>query len=83
MMRGFLIKHSLFFMLYDYFVYGVVENHDEIRTALIEKMQKLMCHKLYTDSVKAPTEEEREAAKQEYLKLVGKVRANALINVSE
>ena len=81
-MRGILIKHSLFFMLYDYFVYGAIENHDEIRIALIEKMQKMQkmqCHRLYTLSKKAPTEEEREAAKQEYLELVGKVRSNAIL----
>ena len=78
-MRGYIIKHSLFFMIYDYFVYGNVENHDEIRIALIEKMQKLQCRRLYSLSKKAPTEEEREAAKQEYLELVGKVRANAIL----
>ena len=78
-MRGYIIKHSLFFMLHDYFVYGNIENHDEIRLALIEKMQKLQCRRLYALSKKAPTKEEREAAKQEYLELVGKVRANAIL----
>ena len=78
-MRGILIKHSLFFMIYDYFVYGNIENHEEIRIALIEKMQKLQCRRLYTLSKKAPTKEEREAAKQEYLELVGKVRSNAIL----
>lgn len=66
-------------MIYDYFVYGNIENHDEIRIALIEKMQKLQCRRLYTHSKKAPTEEERKTAKQEYLELVGKVRANAIL----
>ena len=66
-------------MIYDYFVYGNIENHEEIRIALIEKMQKLQCRRLYTLSKKAPTEEERKAAKQEYLELVGKVRANAIL----
>ncbi|MGX8773892.1 MAG: hypothetical protein ACSW8G_02410 [Bacillota bacterium] len=42
-------------------------------------MQKLQCRRLYSLSKKAPTEEEREAAKQEYLELVGKVRANAIL----
>ena len=82
-MRGILIKHSLFFMIYEYFVYGDIENHDEIRIELTEKMQKMQCHRLYSLSKKAPTEEEREAAKQEYLETVGKVRANALLNISE
>ena len=75
-MRGILIKHSLFFMIYDYFVYGDIENHDEIRIELTEKMQ---CRRLYSLSKKAPTKEEREAAKQEYLELVGMVRANAIL----
>ena len=66
-------------MIYDYFVYGNIENHDEIRIALIEKMQKLQCRRLYALSKRAPTEEEREAAKQKYLELVGKVRANAIL----
>ena len=82
-MRGILIKHSLFFMIYDYFVYGTIEYHDEIRIALIEKMQKLQCRRLYTLSKKAPTEEEREAAKEGYLETVGKVRANALSGISD
>lgn len=78
-MRGILIKHSLFFNLINYFVYGDVERHDEIRNALIEKQEKMLLRKLYTDSKKLPTEEEREAAKQEFLELVGKVRANAIL----
>ena len=78
-MRGYIIKHSLFFMIYDYFVYGNIENHEEIRIALIEKMQKLQCRRLYALSKRAPTEEERAAAKQEFLELVGKVRANAIL----
>ena len=78
-MKSIQIKPSLFFMLYDYFTYDNIEYHYEIRIALIEKMQKMQCHRLYSLSKKAPTEEEREAAKQEYLELVGKVRANALL----
>jgi len=78
-MRGILIKHSLFFNLINYFVYGDVECHDDIRNALIEKQEKMLLRKLFSDSKKAPTEEEREAAKQEYLELVGKVRAKAIL----
>ena len=68
-------------MLYDYFTYGSIEYHDEIRIALLEKMQKMQCHRLYTLSKNAPTEEEKEATKQEYLETFGKVRANALLNI--
>ena len=82
-MKSIQIKLSLFFKIYDYFIYGTIEYHDEIRIALTEKMQKMQCHRLYSLSKKAPTEEEREAAKQEYLETVGKVRANALSGISD
>ena len=82
-MRGILIKHSLFFNLINYFVYGDVECHDEIRNALIEKQENMLLRKLYTDSKKSPTEKEREAAKQEYLETACKVRTNDLLNISD
>lgn len=82
-MKSIQIKPSLFFMLHSYFVHGSVEYHDEITIGLEEKMEKMLLHKLYTDSKKAPTEEEREQAKHEYLEAVGKVRANSLLNISD
>ena len=36
---------------------------------------------LFTASCKAATEEEREAARAEYLRMVGKCRANAVVNL--
>lgn len=80
-MRGILIKHSLFFKLYDYFVYGVIEYHDDIRDGLKEKMETMQLRKLYSDSIKAPTEEEREAARTEYLERIGQCRANTILNL--
>ena len=68
-------------MLHDYFVYDNIDYHDDIRNELMEKMEKLKLHMLYTTSCKAPTEEEREAAKVEYLQMVGKYRANAVVNM--
>ena len=82
-MKSIQIKPSLFFKLYDYFIYGTIEYHDDIRNELKEKLEKMQLRKLYTDSIKAPTEEEREAAKEEYLETVGKVRANALPGISD
>ena len=61
-------------MIYDYFVYGDIENHDEIRIALIEKMQKMQCHRLYSLSKKAPTEEEREGVRQAWYLVFKKVQ---------
>lgn len=80
-MKSIQIKPSLFFKLYDYFIYGTIEYHDDIRNELKEKMEKMQLRKLYTDSIKAPTEEEREAAKVEYLHMVGKCRANTVVNM--
>ena len=80
-MKSIQIKPSLFFKLYDYFIYGTIEYHDDIRSELKEKMEKMQLRKLYTDSINAPTEEERETAKAEYLAIVGKCRANAVVNL--
>ena len=81
-MTGYMIKRSLFFMLYDYFVYENEINHDEIKEALVEKMQALQRSRLYTMSKTASTEAEREATFQEYLELTEKVRINELNNLS-
>ena len=80
-MKSIQIKPSLFFKLYDYFIYGTVEYHDDIRNELKEKMEKMKLHMLFTVSCEAPTEEEREAAKAEYLAMVGKCRANTVVNL--
>ena len=80
-MKSIQIKPSLFFKLHDYFVYGNVEYHDDIRNELIEKMEKMQLRRLYTNSKEAPTEEERQAARTEYLAMVGKCRANTIVNL--
>lgn len=80
-MKSVNISVVLFFYIYDYFVYGDVSKHDEITTRLKEKMEKMQLHRLYTNSKEAPTEEEREAAKAEYLAMVGKCRANTIVNL--
>ena len=80
-MKSIQIKPSLFFKLYDYFIYGTVEYHDDICNELKEKMEKMQLRRLYTNSLEAPTEEEREAAKTEYLAMVGKCRANTVVNM--
>lgn len=80
-MKSIQIKPSLFFMLHDYFVYDNIDYHDDIRKELMEKMEKMQLHRLYTTSCEAPTEEEREAAKVEYLQMVVKCRANSIIGL--
>ena len=80
-MKSIQIKPSLFFMLHDYFVYDNIDYHDAIRNELIEKMEKIRLRMLYTASCEAPTEEERETAKAQYLAMVGKCRANTVVNM--
>ena len=46
----------------------------------MENMEKMLLRKVYTDSLTAPTEEEREAAKAEYLQIVSKCRANSMLH---
>lgn len=66
-----------------FFVYGDVSKHDEITTRLKEKMEKMQLHRLYTNSKEAPTEEEREAAKSEYLEMAGKCRVNTIVDLND
>ena len=82
-MRSVNISVVLFFYLYDYFVYGDVSKHEEITFRLKEKMEKMQLRRLYTNSKEAPTEEEREAAKVEYLEMIGKCKANSIVNLFE
>jgi len=80
-MKSIQIKPSLFFKLYDYFIYGTVEYHNDICNELMEKMEKMKLCMLYTASCEAPTEEEREYARSEYMQMVGKCRANTVVNM--
>ena len=47
----------------------------EIKKGLEEKMEAMVRRDLYTKYKTAPTEEEREKARQEYLEKVGKHRS--------
>ena len=80
-MKSIQIKPSLFFKLHDYFVYDNIDYHDDIRNELMEKMEKMQLRRLYSNSKTAPTEEERAAARIEYLQMVGKCRANTIVNL--
>ena len=80
-MKSIQIKPSLFFKLHEYFVYDNKEYYDDIRNELEEKMEKMKLRMLFTASCKAATEEEREAARAEYLTMVGKCRANSIVNL--
>ena len=70
-MKSVNISVVLFFYLYDYFIYGDESRRDEIKARLKEKMNRMQLRKLYSDSKTAETENEREAARKEYLDRVG------------
>ena len=63
------ISFSLFMDLLDYFVLEIseAEAYERIVDGLNQKIDKMIMHDLYEKYKTAPTEEEREAARQEYL----------------
>ena len=69
------ISEELFIALLKY---HLVERDDvllEIKKGLEEKLEAMVRRDLYTKYKTAPTEEEREKARQEYLKKVGMHRS--------
>ena len=63
------ISFSLFMDLLDYFFLEIseAESYERIVDGLNQKIDKMIMHDLYEKYKTAPTEEEREAARQEYL----------------
>ena len=61
------ISNELFFLLVRYHLLEDDEPAEEIRRALSKKVDALAMRDLYTKSKTAPTEEERERARQTYL----------------
>ena len=66
-MKNVQISQELFFLLVRYFLIGQEETEPEIVKALEKKMDALVMRELYTQYKTAPTEEERERARKEYL----------------
>ena len=70
-MKNVQISRELFFKLLNY---HLLENHEEkeaIENGLEEKLNMMVMHDIYSKSKTAPTEEEREKARKEYLDLAG------------
>lgn len=61
------LHQELFFLLVRYFLIGQEETEPEIVKALEKKMDALVMRELYTQYKTAPTEEEKEKARREYL----------------
>ena len=66
-MKNVQISQELFFLLGRYFLIGQEETEPEIVKALEKKMDALVMRELYTQYKTAPTEEEKEKARREYL----------------
>ncbi len=66
-MKNIQIPFSLFLALVRFHLLGIDKEREEIEKGLEQKLDSLVRHELYTKSKTAPTEEEREKARQEYL----------------
>ncbi len=69
------ISEELFFALLKYHLVEIDDVLPEIKKGLEEKLEAMVRRELYTKYKTAPTEEERENARQEYLEKVGMHRS--------
>ena len=70
-MKNVQIPYVLFVALVEYHLGYDDEYEDEIRQGLEQKLDSLVRHELYAKYKTAPTQEERENARQEYLEKRG------------
>ena len=69
------ISEELFFALLKYHLVEIDDVLPQIKKGLEEKFEAMVKRDLYTKYKTAPTEEEREKARQEYLEKVGMHRS--------
>ena len=74
-MKNIQISEELFFALLRYHLVEIDDVLPEIKKGLEDKLEAMVRRELYTKYKTAPTEEEREKARQEYLKKVGMYRS--------
>ena len=65
--RNVQIPYELFFQLLQYFLMENYENEEIIRQGLERKLDTMVNRELYSKYKTAPTEEEKEKARREYL----------------
>ena len=65
------IPYELFFQLLQYFLMDNYDGEEIIRSGLEKKLDAMVNREVYSKSKTAPTEEEREKARQEYLDKCG------------
>ena len=70
-MKNIQIFEDLFFALLKYHLVEIYDALPEIKKGLEDKLEAMVRRDLYTKYKTAPTEEEREKARQEYLEKVG------------
>lgn len=70
-MKNVQISHELFMTLIKYFFFERENLFSEIQKKLEQKLDALVARELYTKYKTAPTEEEKEKARQEYLNKKG------------
>lgn len=70
-MKNIQISEELFFALLKYHLVKIDDVLPEIKKGLEDKLEAMVRRDLYTKYKTAPTEEEREKARQEYLDKVG------------
>ena len=70
-MKNIQIPYELFVSLLKYHLMSDNSLEDEIRKELEKKMDAIVRHELYGQYKTAPTEEEREKARKEYLDRCG------------
>ncbi|MCD7738600.1 MAG: complexin-2 [Lachnospiraceae bacterium] len=66
-MKNIQIPNALFLALVRYHLLDMEDYGDEIRKGLEKKLDAMVLRELYSKSKEAPTPEERENARQEYL----------------
>ena len=70
-MKNIQISEELFFALLKYHLVEIDDVLPEIKMELEDKLEAMIRRDSYTKYTTAPTEEEREKARQEYLDKVG------------
>lgn len=66
-MKNIQISEQLFFSLIKYHLVDMESELPEIKKGLMDKMDAMVMRELYSKYKTAPTEEEKEKARQEYL----------------
>ena len=69
-MKNIQIPQELFIRLIRFHLFDTDEDADLIKKGLEDKMERLARHEIYSKFKTAPTEEEKEKARQDYFDMV-------------